>query len=209
MLPLRNSNQLLRETSPMRKPMPDPPDAELARASQAGDAAAFAELMQRYERLVFKIAYNKSGNRADAEDLCQEIFLHAFRSLPNLRDPQAFLGWLMAIANNRSHRFYQRKRAKITALEEARRDLEQRQVREGAAEEEDCRVVELVHSLPEEFRSVLTWKYLEGCSYEEIGERLSMSFNQVDYLLRRAKTALRKASESDRRNWEGQLHGSE
>ena len=187
--------------------LPDPPDADLARASQQGDAHAFTQLMQRYERLIFKIAYNKSGNRSDAEDLCQEIFLHAFRSLPNLRDPQAFLGWLMAIANNRSYRFSRRKRAKITALEEARAELEQREARQGADDEEDSRVVELVQSLPEEFRLALTWKYLEGCSYEEIGERLSMSFNQVDYLLRRAKTALRRASASDRKNWEGQFHG--
>jgi DNA-directed RNA polymerase specialized sigma24 family protein len=56
-------------------------------------------------------------------------------------------------------------------------------------------VVELVRSLGDEYRLALVWKYLEGCSYEEIGERLSMSFNQVDYLLRKAKTALRDAVE--------------
>lgn len=175
-------------------------DAELARAAQQGDQAAFEQIVAKYHRLVFKIAYRKASHPTDAEDLTQEVFLHAFRSLPNLREPQAFLGWLMAIAHNRCNRFCRTRQAKIIALEEARKELQasshpaRKKLLETTPNEaapEDADVSELVQSLPEEFRWALTWKYLEGCSYDEIGERLSMSFNQVDYLLRRAKNELR------------------
>ena len=182
-------------------------DAALAAASQQGDRSAFTELVGKYERLVFKIALSKCGNRSDAEDLSQEIFLHAYRSLPRLRDPQAFLGWLIAIAHNRSHRFFRSRRAKVIALEDARREMEQELHRRQVGRAEEERMVELVRSLPDEYRLALSWKYLEGCSYEEIGERLSLSFHQVDYLLRRAKSALRRASEKDTRKREGSRDG--
>ena len=54
---------------------------------------------------------------------------------------------------------------------------------------------ELVSQLPDEMRLALIWKYVEGLSYDEIGERLSMSFHQVDYLMRRARATLRKQLE--------------
>ena len=174
-------------------------DAQLARESQRGDRAAFTTLINKYHALVFRIAVHKCGHRNDAEDLTQEIFFHAFRSLPRLRDPNAFLGWLIAIAHNRAHRFFRSRRAKVTALEEARRERQLEVDRRSKNPDDNEAVAELVHTLPDEYRLALTWKYLEGSSYEEIGERLSLSFHQVDYLLRRAKKALRDATQRDRR----------
>ena len=186
------------EVTPEPAGLSDLEDVELARACQGGDSAAFAELVQRYERLVFKIAWQKTHNRADAEDVTQDVFMHAFRSLPRLRDPQAFLGWLIAIANNRAYRFFRSRQSKLATHEEARQEQERENTR-SVKEPGDPQVVELVRSLPEEYRIALTMKYLEGCSYHEIGERLSMSFHQVDYLLRKAKRALREAANRDRR----------
>lgn len=186
-------------------------DVVLAGAAREGDETAFELLVDRYHRLIFKIAYNKCNHAMDAEDLTQEIFLHAFRSLPNLRDPQAFLGWLLAIAHNRGNRFCRSRQGKIIALETARQELQAahhparaRLTEEVQAHEpEEGGVSQLVGSLPDEYRLALTWKYLDGSSYDEIGERLSMSFNQVDYLMRRAKKALRTLVERENRKQEG------
>jgi RNA polymerase sigma-70 factor (ECF subfamily) len=170
-------------------------DAALATAAAAGDSAAFRTLIERYHRLLYKIARRKAGNEADAEDIVQDVCLHAWRSLPKLRDPQAFLGWLMAIAQNRANRFCDRRRRKVVVLDEARHTLEERERGRAERADADEEGGELVRRLPDEMRLALTWKYLDGCSYEEIGERLDMSFHQVDYLLRRAKAALRREVE--------------
>jgi len=186
------------------QPLSEFDDCTLARAAGSGDSTAYRTLMERYERLLFKIALRKSGNHADAEDIVQDICFHAWRSLPKIRDPQAFLGWLMAIAHNRANRYCNRRKRKIVILDEARQTLEERERSRAARAESDEEGGELVQRLPDEMRLALTWKYLDGCSYEEIGERLDMSFHQVDYLLRRAKSALRKEVEKvDRIGEEG------
>ncbi|MGE3165884.1 MAG: RNA polymerase sigma factor [Planctomycetota bacterium] len=192
---------------------PSPNDVSLAIAARDGDRSAFAQLVERYHRLIYKIAYHKCNHAGDAEDVTQEVFLHAFRSLPKLRDPQAFLGWLLAIAHHRGNRFCRRRQAKVIAFEEARKELRagsERQERAAglapngeAGEAEPNHLGQLVGSLPDEFRLALTWKYLDGCSYDQIGERLSMSFNQVDYLLRRAKKALRQVVSRESQKREG------
>lgn len=181
---------------------PDPtPDSNddllpIVEAAQAGDERAFQTLVERTERLVYKIALHKCRDRTDTEDLVQEIYLHMARSLPSLREPRAFLGWLMALAHNRGNRFCRQRQARIVGLEEARREL---LARAEERPEPELGVREVVAGLPEEFRLALTWKYLDGCSYEEIGERLDQSFHQVDYLLRRAKRALREGLERQQR----------
>lgn len=183
-------------------PLTDRDDATLARAAGQGDEASFRTLIERYERLLFKIALRKAGNRADAEDIVQDVCMHAWRSLAKIRDPQAFLGWLMAIAHNRANRYCDRRRRKVVVLDEARRTLEERARARAERAEADEDGGELVRRLPDEMRLALSWKYLDGCSYEEIGERLDMSFHQVDYLLRRAKAALRREVERVERSGE-------
>ncbi|MFQ5655877.1 MAG: RNA polymerase sigma factor [Planctomycetota bacterium] len=179
--------------------MPEQPEIrdhiELARAAREGDRGAFEALIERTHRLVYKIAWQKANHAGDAEDIVQDVFLHAWRSIPRLRDPQACLGWLLAITHNRANRFCRRRRNKIIAFEEARRELEARAAATKPEEDPSSWVAEAVRSLPDELRLALTWKYMEGCSYEEIGGRLGMSFHQVDYLLRRAKRALRRELE--------------
>ncbi|MFN0057838.1 MAG: RNA polymerase sigma factor [Planctomycetota bacterium] len=171
-------------------------------ASQRGDEQAFESLLTKYHGLLYKIAHRKTNDREDTEDICQEIAFHAFRSLPALREPKAFLGWLIALAHNRANRFCRTRQRRGRTLDEAR-DLErvraardQRTLARGEKPGEaptNEPVRQIVASLPEEYRLALTWKYLEGLTYEVIGERLKMSFHQVDYLLRKAKRALRDA----------------
>lgn len=65
--------------------------------AQAGDQAAFEELVRRFEGTVFATAYRRLRNRADAQELCQEVFMQALRKLHQLQDPRCFGGWLRSI----------------------------------------------------------------------------------------------------------------
>ena len=70
----------------------------LVRAAQEGDADAFGELVERYERAVYMIAFRRLGNHAEAQELSQEVFFQALRKVGQLRQPECFGAWLRSIA---------------------------------------------------------------------------------------------------------------
>jgi RNA polymerase sigma-70 factor (ECF subfamily) len=72
---------------------------ELVRAAQDGDRFAFGRLFERYERHVFAIALRRSGDYNEAQELTQDVFMQAMQKIGQLREPQAFGGWLRAITN--------------------------------------------------------------------------------------------------------------
>ena len=168
-------------------------DAALVRKAASGDEAAFEELVGRFGGLVLGLARRKVG-REDADDVAQDALLHVWRSLPSLREPQAFIGWLSRLVQNRANRWIQRRSRKLVVLQQARNELLSR-AQARSENTPQLETHELVSQLPDEMRLALIWKYVEGLSYDEIGERLSMSFHQVDYLMRRARAALRKELE--------------
>ncbi len=82
-------------------PQTTPDDAspyELVRAAQDGDQQAFGQLVTRYQRAVYATAYRQLANDAEAQELCQEVFIQALRKISQLRDPRCFGGWLRSIA---------------------------------------------------------------------------------------------------------------
>ena len=177
-----------------------PADAELVERSVAGDLTSFEELVARYQQAVFNIAYYKSKNCFDAEDLSQEIFLAAFRALETLKDRDSFSSWLFGIAYNRCHKWYHRERNKVIKIQEVkrRRELEERMARRAggsalhATAEEKPPVADFLKKLPEDVRRVMTLKYLEGMSYEEIEDRLGIKAHRIDYLIRKGKKSIRE-----------------
>src|SRR5258707_14802916 len=72
----------------------------LVAAAKAGDAAAFEELVNRYERKIFRLAMNITGNREDAEDVMQEAFLKSYSHLQGFQGDSRFYTWLVRIAVN-------------------------------------------------------------------------------------------------------------
>ena len=97
-------------------------DIRLVRLAMAGDTQAFTQLAENIAPLLLGMARRKVG-REDAEDLAQEAMLHLWKSLPNLREPQAFYGWLSRLLRNRAHRWIERRQRKTVVLEEARHEL--------------------------------------------------------------------------------------
>ena len=72
--------------------------AELVRAAQAGDRDAFGELYRRFERVILAITQRRLGNFAEAQELCQDVFVQAMEKIDQLRVPECFAGWIRSIA---------------------------------------------------------------------------------------------------------------
>ena len=102
-------------------------DSELVKKSLKGDLESFELLIERYQQAIYNVAYYKSRNCFDAEDLTQDIFLAAFKALPTLKDINKFSSWLFGIAYNRCHKWFQRERTKIVKFKEISRQLSQQQ----------------------------------------------------------------------------------
>ena len=69
----------------------------LVRAAQTGDREAFGQLVERFERTVFALGLRMLGDYAEAQELCQEVFVQALRKIDQLRTPESFAGWLRSI----------------------------------------------------------------------------------------------------------------
>lgn len=70
----------------------------LVRSAQEGDRAAFGQLCVRYERMVYGVAFARLGEPNEAQELCQEVFIHALEKIEQLREPECFGGWLRCMA---------------------------------------------------------------------------------------------------------------
>ncbi len=71
----------------------------LVRAAQAGDREAFGQLVERFQHSVYSIGLRRLNDHAEAQELCQEVFVQAMRKIGQLRQPECFGGWLRSIAN--------------------------------------------------------------------------------------------------------------
>jgi RNA polymerase sigma-70 factor, ECF subfamily len=74
------------------------PLVETVRAAQRGDREAFGRLIENFERTVYAAVFRRLGNHAEAQELCQDVFIQAMRKLDQLEDPRCFGGWIRAIA---------------------------------------------------------------------------------------------------------------
>lgn len=168
-------------------------DAELVQLTLSGDNTAFGGLVQRYQGLIYGLAYHQVGDFMDAEDVAQEAFVKAFRSLGQLEKPERFAAWLKTITVNEC-RMRLRSRRRTVTLDEidaspAYASLADERWRRR---ERHAEVRQAVDSLPEERRLMVTLHYLSGLSHREIGEFLDMPANTVAQHLHRARRQLRE-----------------
>jgi RNA polymerase sigma-70 factor, ECF subfamily len=172
-------------------------DTALVMRARDGDRAAFEELVRRTSRLVFARLYLDTGRVDRADDLLQETFLLAFRSLRALANPAGFRPWLLAIAHNvlidDARRQARLKRAAPAADTPVSAVLANGPTPEQTAEREEMRqrVLAVLRSLPEEYRLPLTLRYLTGADYESIGEQLGLTNGSLRGLLHRGLKMLR------------------
>lgn len=172
-------------------------DTALVLRAREGDRAAFEELVRRTSRLVFARLYLDTGRADLADDLLQETFLLAFRSLRSLAKPDGFRQWLLAIAHNvlidDARRQARQKRAAPAADIPVAAVLANGETPDQAVERAETRqrVLAVLRSLPEEYRLPLTLRYLTGADYESIGEQLGLTNGSLRGLLHRGLRMLR------------------
>ena len=167
-------------------------DEALVKKALKGDLGSFESLVGRYQQAIYNICYYKSRNCFDAEDLAQDIFLAAFKSLPNLKDIRKFRSWRFGIAYNRCHKWFQREKIKIVKFKEISQRLSQQQrmdrLRSGQPgthfQGDEPEIAEFLHKLPTDVKNILKLKYLEGMSYDEISEKTGVKSHRIDYLIR-------------------------
>jgi RNA polymerase sigma-70 factor (ECF subfamily) len=176
----------------------DTTDAELLYRAQDGNAEAFGELYERHAQSVFRFLYSHLSNRLDAEDLTGEVFLRAWRSLPKFREQGVpFISYLLRVARNALIDFYRRTRnVQEDDIEET--VIPDRQV--GPAEMvtaklENQKLRKTLEQLHDEYRTVLTLRFISELSVEETSAVMGKSDGAVRVLQHRALAALRKLLE--------------
>lgn len=174
-------------------------DAELVGRAQSGDRGAFEALVRRTGRLVFARLYLDTGDPHKAEDLVQETFLLAFRSIGQLKDPAGFRPWLLAIANRAMldavRRDGRKKRSGPTTGEAALTLVPANGFapdEAAEAEEGRARVIEALRGLPEEYRLPLSLRYLAGADYESISHQLGLTNGSLRGMLHRGLKLLKE-----------------
>jgi len=179
-------------------------DCPLVSRAQAGDTAAFEALVRRYEGWVFTLALRMVGDRGEAEDMAQEVFLKAYRGLPRFRGTARFSTWLYAIASHHclNHLRARRHRPEAGAAEGLGGDalLAAEHLPDGAPRADElleradlARIVQIgLSALTEDHRLILILRDIQGMPYEEIAETLRVEVGTVRSRLHRARAELRQ-----------------
>ena len=162
-----------------------------------GNTDAFRSVLERYQGLVFRLALASLGNREEAEEASQEIFLKAFRSLRSFRIEKRFLPWLYSIASNhlktRAVRI-RRVEAKLVRDEQERVPTRPKDDPQAhlLREQDIAEVRRVVAALPFPLREVVRLHYFEGMSAELIGSLLGLGSENVKSRLLRARRRLKE-----------------
>ena len=172
-------------------------DGDLIRAIRGGDRAALTTLYQRHVRAVWRYVHSHlSWDREETEDVVSETFLAAIGTIRTF-DPQrgTVSGWLLGIARNKLRDHFRRARRAVsceTAGASAATDVDSGGPDGSlvAAETRDA-VIRTLHTLDDEERLALEWKYVESLSVREIAERLGRSEKAVEAILYRARVSFR------------------
>ena len=176
-------------------------DSELIRLTLDGDEAAFAKLVEKYQRPVQALVWRKIGDFHIAEEITQDVFLKAYQKLGSLKKPQSFASWLYVSASRRCLAWHRKKRLPTIPFDETKSTEDQDATYSQYFIEENQRISEetqrdvvktLLAKLPESERTVITLHYFSDMSSSEIGAFLGVSANTIRSRLRRAQQRLQK-----------------
>ena len=143
-----------------------------------------AELYARYADMLYRTAYARLLNAADAEDAAAETFAKYLRKMPEFRDNSHEQAWFLRVCINTCNDMARRKTVRsYTPLDELSEVL--------AAEEKDRSILEAVYELPEKYRMCVLFYYFEAMSVEETAKALKISVSAVKMRLSRAREMLK------------------
>lgn len=165
-------------------------DRMLIRLAKQGDAQAFTQLVHNYKQFVWQIALGVLGDWAEAEDVTQEAFVRAYRSLPTLRTEETFPSWLATVTTRLAIDVARRKKGHRLPQSAPDEWLEDPVDRYGTIENR-LLLTTLLERLSEDERAILILRELEDKSYQEIANVLQIPIGTVRSRLHNARLALK------------------
>ena len=172
-------------------------DDQLVALFRAGHDEAFGIIHDRYRQRLFAYARQMlSGSRSDAEDVLQDVFLRAYHALRADERPVALRAWLYRVAHNRCIDQIRRPTPAAEEIYELNRGVQSDPEAEAERREDLRRLVEDVRRLPEQQRSALLMREMEGLSYQELAAALNVTVPAIKSLLVRARVGLVEAVEA-------------
>jgi RNA polymerase sigma-70 factor (ECF subfamily) len=156
------------------------------------DANAFERLVREHQRMVYCVAVSYCKDPTSAEDVAQEVFLKAYRSVDEMRDPARLKTWLYSIARFTAIDWLRRRqREPVLGLAEgAAQELPERPAAESK-EDRTVRVMDVIRGLKEEHREIMILRYVRGLSYAQIARETGSTTSAVGEKLSRIRDIVR------------------
>ena len=175
-------------------------DDRLLMRAQGGDREAFASIMEAHLERVWNLVWRVLRHHEDTEDVVQEVFLTAWKSLPGFRGEARLSTWLQKIAvsralNHRARASERLRRASVPLDDPIEDDARTRPLRRLEDGEMQRRLSDCLQRLPEPWRAILALRHTEDSSYEQIAAALEVAIGTVRSRLARARLALRDCVE--------------
>ena len=178
-------------------------DKLLVERVKRGDKAAFNALVLKYQQRVVNLVSRFVRNHADALDISQEAFLKAYRALPNFRGDSAFYTWLYRIAVNTAKNFLATQARRSGELSQEISEIEQIEANDALRDkatperlllrdEIQATVISAIEALPEDLRTAIMLREVDGMSYEEIAGVMECPTGTVRSRIFRAREAVDK-----------------
>jgi RNA polymerase sigma-70 factor (ECF subfamily) len=181
----------------LEQAMPAPSDAELIERCLRKDNTAWEQIVARFRRKVFHIAYKFTGRHDNAEDLMQEIFLKIFKSLDKFHRDADFSTWLGSVARNYCIDHYRASKREREVMVDDLLAFDQAPASQGSnpqrtLEDRDRRhfLRQGLDRLPEKLREAVVLRDLQGLSYQEMADRLHLPEGTVKSRINRGREEL-------------------
>lgn len=180
-------------------------DPEIIDKILRNDHAGFELLIKKYQDLVYATCFRLLKNRADSEDISQEVFLEIFRSLVHLKNVDDMSGWIFRIAYSKCISLLRKKNpAKAASSVDPEQTVKQlemdpknsnRETPYHSLEQKEASIIlfEKIDQLPDNQKRAILLHKFEGYSHKEICEKMDLSQASVESLIYRAKVSLRKS----------------
>jgi len=177
-------------------------DSEIIGKVLSGEQQAYALLVNRYQSYVFTLALRFTKNREDAEELSQDIFIKAYRSLSDFRGTAKFSTWLYTIVNNACISFLRKKKLEVHSLDNEKffevADNQDSGMRANMIEQKSkiAMVNKAIALLGPDDAEIITLFYKSEQSLDEISKILGLEINTAKVRLHRARTRLKEKMET-------------
>lgn len=178
-------------------------DQELVVRVQKGEKRAFDLLVLKYQHKVVNLISRYIRDSSEVYDVAQEAFIKAYRALPQFRGESAFYTWMYRIAINTAKNYLVSQGRKLPSIDIDAQDAEQFEGESGLKDNDtperitlkdeiETTVLKAIEDLPEDLRTAITLRELEGLSYEEIAETMQCPVGTVRSRIFRAREAIDK-----------------